>query len=97
MAKGRLDPETRAMFRKMDQKLRDYVYRSVEFLAVRGLHAQVIADCCGLAKWEVYRACRQMKVRLRDYRDGKGEVGSVLVARTREVVKSAKKGRKKSG
>lgn len=79
----RPDPVTRALFRSMDKLLRDHLYRMIEFLAVRGLHAKAIAGAVGVSVSQVYLACGHLKIRLRDYRDGRGPVGSKLVARVK--------------
>ena len=45
---------------------------SCSFLADRGLHAHTIAKATGLSVGQVYYRCKQLGIRLRDYRNGKG-------------------------
>jgi hypothetical protein len=77
------DPQTTALFRTVDVAIRDRLYKAVEFLALRGMHARTIASVCGLSTGQVYTACAHMKIKLRDYRDGLGPVGSVVVGEGR--------------
>lgn len=80
----RPDPATRVLFRQMERKFRDHLYRSIEFLAVRGMHARTIAEAVGVSVSQVYTACGHLHVRLRDYRDGLGPVGAPLVKRVKD-------------
>ncbi len=79
------DPTTRALFRAMDEKIRAHLYRGVEFLALRGLHAKAIASLMGMTPSQIYQACGHMKIRLRDYRDGLGPVGSKVASQGRQI------------
>jgi hypothetical protein len=48
-------------------------------LANYGLHAKTIGKATGLSRGQIYYRAKQVGVRLRDYRDGKGPVGHVLL------------------
>lgn len=48
-------------------------------LANYGLHASTISKATGLSRGQIYYRNKQVGVRLRDYRDGKGPVGHVLL------------------
>jgi len=50
-------------------------------LVSHGLHGHVIAKMTGLSVGQVYYRAKQMGYRLRDYRDGRGPIASVLVRR----------------
>lgn len=76
--------ENRALFRRLDSAIRHRLYTGVEFLALRGLHAKAIATATGISVWQVYQMCRQMKIRLRDYRDGRGPVGAAVYSAGRK-------------
>jgi hypothetical protein len=53
---------------------------SIIYFGERGFHASLIADKTGLEKGQVYYACRKLGIRLRDYRNGLGEVAERIVA-----------------
>jgi hypothetical protein len=55
------------------------LFRNVEYFAERGFHAWKIADICGCTVSQVYQACSKLRIRLRDYRDGKGEVAVCII------------------
>jgi len=57
------------------------INRTCKYLADRGLHARTIAEVTGLTATQVYYRCQRLGIHLRDYRDGKGQCGSVLVTR----------------
>lgn len=46
-----------------------------------GLHAHTISKATGLSRSQIYYRARQVGVRLRDYRDGRGPVANILVKR----------------
>lgn len=82
----------KALFRRETPERRASLYRSVEYLALHGMHAQTIADVCGLSVSQVYTACGHMQIKLRDYRDGKGPVGSAVVSQAKTKPKGKKSG-----
>jgi hypothetical protein len=47
-------------------------------LVNHGLHADAIARATGLSRGQVYYRAKRVGVRLRDYRDGRGPIASVL-------------------
>lgn len=75
----------KALFRRETPERRASLYRAVQYLALRGMHAKVIASVCGLSLYQVYTACAHMQIRLRDYRDGLGPVGSTTVKAARKM------------
>jgi len=44
-----------------------------------GLHGDIIAKATGLSRCQVYYRARQVGIKLRDYRDGRGPVASTLL------------------
>jgi hypothetical protein len=52
------------------------------YLAERGFHGHTIAKHTGLSVSQVYYGCKQLGIRLRDYRDGVGEIAERIIAVT---------------
>lgn len=75
----------KALFRRETPERRASLYRAVEYLALRGMHARLIAQVCGLSVYQVYTACAQMQIKLRDYRDGLGPVGKPTAEQGRKL------------
>jgi hypothetical protein len=73
------DPETIPLFKGIDPNRKDSIYRTIEYMALRGFHAHKIADVAGVTLSQVYRACGHMQVKLKDYRNGIGEVAGGIV------------------
>lgn len=71
--------DTILLFKTQPKERRQSLYRTVEYMALRGFHAWKIADVSGITISQVYTACRQMQIRLRDYRDGKGDVAKRII------------------
>lgn len=69
----------RKLWARLDELTRQLLYRRVRYLADYGMHGQTVALSCGISKGDVYLACKQMQVKLRDYRDGKGPNGARIV------------------
>ena len=76
---------SRSLFRTQPPERRASIYRTVEYMALRGFHCKKIAAVCGITESQVYTACGQMQIRLRDYRDGKGPVAEQVVRRAPPV------------
>lgn len=64
---------------------RDRLFRRIEFMAHHGLHAKAIAEVAGCSVGSVYTALHKLQIRLRDYRDGKGPVGKMIVIETKKI------------
>jgi hypothetical protein len=64
------------------QKRARVVQSSVIYLAERGFHARTIARRTGLSVNQIYNACRKLGIRLRDYRDGVGEIAERIIQAT---------------
>lgn len=73
------DKSTILLFRTEAPERRASIYKTVEYMALRGFHCRKIAEVCGITEGQVYTACGQMRIRLRDYRDGKGPVAEQVV------------------
>lgn len=54
--------------------------KGVLYLGCYGFHGQTIADALGITKYQVWRLCRQVGIRLRDYRDGKTKEAKEILA-----------------
>ncbi len=50
-------------------------------LAENGLHADVIAKASGLTVGQVHYRCKQLGMKLRDYRDGKTPTAELIISR----------------
>jgi hypothetical protein len=61
------------MFKNEPEERRKSIYDTVQYLGERGFHAHTISKVAGISISQVYTACRQMQIRLRDYRDGFGK------------------------
>ncbi len=81
--------DTIVMFKREAPERRASLYRTVEYMALRGFHASTVARVCGITVSQVYTACRQMRIKLRAYRDGDGPVAT-QVLRVAPVVVSKK-------
>lgn len=68
------------LFKNQPQARRASLYVGVQYMAWHGFHAATISDVMGISKCQVYTACRQMQIRLRDYRDGRGPVAPKVMA-----------------
>ena len=77
--KARRDPDTHVLFKTQPQERRASLYRTVEYLAQHGFHAQTIADVAGISKSQVYTATHHMQIKLRAYRDGHGAVAPNVI------------------
>lgn len=77
--KARRDPTTVPLFKGIDPDRRNSVYRTIEYMALRGFHAHKIADVAGVTRSQVYTACGHLQIKLKDYRNGIGEVASGIV------------------
>lgn len=64
------------------------LFDSIQFLGEHGFHAQTIADVCGITKNEVYIACAKLKIRLRDYRDGRNWIAKKIIVQTPKIIVS---------
>ncbi len=75
------DRDTILLFKTQPAERRWSIYKGVEYMALYGFHAQFIADTYGISKGQVYTACRQMRVPLRGYRDGKGPMAQRIISK----------------
>lgn len=66
-------------WRGVDENRRSQLYKTVEYLALRGFHAQTIAEATGLSKHQISNATNRLQIRLRDYRDGKGRIARQII------------------
>ena len=86
---GRLKGQgsTAPLWRTVAPERRDSLFKNIEYFALRGFHAQKIADICGCNKSQIYMACQKLQIKLRDYRDGKGEVAVRIIQLRPAIVK----------
>lgn len=70
---------TAPLWRSVAPERRDSMFRTIEYLALRGFHARTIARVVGGTIGQVYLACQKLQIKLRDYRDGKGEVARKVI------------------
>lgn len=84
------DPATTRLFRTVNAAIRNRLYNAVKLLALHGMHARTIASVCGISAGQVYTACAQMQIRLRDYRDGLGPVGSLVAGKGRRIARGSR-------
>lgn len=81
------------MFKREPAERRDSLYRTVEYMALRGFHASTIARVCGITVSQVYTACGQMRIKLRAYRDGVRPVAREVLAVAPVVANAKRKAR----
>jgi len=70
-----------------DERDRRFLKQAILYMGIRGFHARTIADVCGLTLSCVTYQLGQMKVRLRDYRDGEGEVARGFVRKAAKIAR----------
>jgi len=70
---------TAPLWKRVAPERRDSLYKNIEYFGIRGFHASKIASLCGCTVSQVYQACAKLRLRLRDYRDGKGEVAIKII------------------
>lgn len=80
--KGMVDRRPPRMFAKMEPKQRDSLLRTIVFLGEYGFHAKTIAKAAGIPVGQVYSVCAKFQIKLRDYRDGKGDVAERVIFRS---------------
>ena len=68
------------MPRRSYRRLGRAVRSSIVYFGERGFHASLIAEKTNLDVRQVYYACHRLGIRLRDYRDGKGEIAERIVS-----------------
>jgi len=82
---------TAPLWRTVSPERRDSVFRTIEYLALRGFHAWKIADVTGVTVSQVYIACQKLRIRLRDYRDGRTAPARAIIKVAPVILRSVKR------
>lgn len=73
------------LWKTVPEDRRYWLYKTIEFMALRGFHCRTIARVCGITEGQVYLALQKLRIRLRDYRDGKGPVAQRFMSEAHQV------------
>jgi len=71
---------TAPLWRNVSPDQRDNLFRLIEYMAEYGFHRRLIADTAGITESQVYLALQKLRIRLRDYRDGKTMAARRVIA-----------------
>lgn len=91
MSKLKGQGTTAPLWRTVAPERQDSLFKQIEYMAEHGFHAWKIAEVCGCTMSQVYLACNKMRIRLRDYRDGKTAVAVQVIRLRPAMVKVIRK------
>jgi hypothetical protein len=77
----------------VDPERRVSLFRTIRYYIERGFHAWKIAEICGCSEGNVYTAAAKLQMRLRDYRDGKGDVAERIIQVAPSIAKVLRRAR----
>lgn len=85
---------TAPLWRTVAPERRDSLFRNIEYFVEHGFFAWKIAEICGCTVSQVYQAAGKLRLKLSDYRAGRGEAAQRVIHLKPAMVKLVRRKKK---